>query len=391
MKPNATINLPLHGGHAPPYLIKRMIKLSGAISKVIVDYYGEHEFLRRLSDPLWFQAFGCVLGFDWHSSGVTTVVTGVLKQALTVDNHGICIVGGKGKKSREAKTDIPRLAEKNYNLSSSKTNSLMYASKMAAKVDGAAVQDGYSLYHHVVLFDKDGDWTVVQQGMNASNMMARRYHWISDCVRSFVSDPHAGIICASKSSNTLNMTSVDSEENQKLSVELATDGISNLKSSVIKITEKLDHHGNGTLDNWIKEHDTAPLESVQEEYLSEHYEMPRRLNWNLFRKIYDIQPTNYEQLISIPGFGPAAVRALSLIGEIIFGTKASWQDPVKFNFAHGGKDGVPYPVARETYDKSIRYLSSAIEGAEIQREERIQSLKKLAVFSTKIFPAGQIN
>ena len=120
MKPNATINLPLHGGHAPPYLIKRMIKLSGAISKVIVDYYGEHEFLRRLSDPLWFQAFGCVLGFDWHSSGITTVVTGVLKQALTVDNHGICIVGGKGKKSREAKTDIPKLAEKNYNLSSSR-------------------------------------------------------------------------------------------------------------------------------------------------------------------------------------------------------------------------------------------------------------------------------
>jgi hypothetical protein len=190
-----------------------MIKLSGAISKVIVDHYGEHEFLRRLSDPLWFQAFGCVLGFDWHSSGVTTVVTGVLKQALTVDNHGICIVGGKGKKSREAKTDIPRLAEKNYNLSSAKTNSLLYASKMAAKVDGAAVQDGYSLYHHAVLFDKDGDWTVVQQGMNASNMMARRYHWISDCVRNFVSDPHAGIICASKNSNTLNMTSVDSEEN----------------------------------------------------------------------------------------------------------------------------------------------------------------------------------
>ena len=380
----------MHGGHAPPYLIKRMIKLSDAISKVIVDYYGEHEFLRRLSDPLWFQAFGCVLGFDWHSSGVTTVVTGVLKQALTVDSHAITIVGGKGKKSREAKTEIPRLAEKNYNLSSAKTTSLLYASKMAAKVDGAAVQDGYSLYHHVVLFDKYGDWTIVQQGMNASSMMARRYHWISDWVRSFVSEPHAGIICASKNSNTLNMTSVESEENQKLSVELATDNISNLKSSVLKLAEKLGHPRNGTLDSWIIEHDRAPLLGVQDD-LGEHYEMPRRLNWNLFRKIYDIQPTNYEQLISIPGFGPAAVRALSLIGEIIFGAKASWQDPVKFNFAHGGKDGVPYPVARETYDKSIKYLSSAIEGAEIQREERIQSLKKLAAFSTKIFPAGLVN
>ena len=139
------------------------------------------------------------------------------------------------------------------------------------------------------------------------------------------------------------MTSVDSEENQKLSVELATGEISDLKSSVMKITEKLKHHGNGSLDNWIREYDTGSLGSVQEEYNSEHYEMPRRLNWNLFRKIYDIQPTNYEQLISIPGFGPAAVRALSLIGEIIFGVKASWQDPVKFNFAHGGKDGVTLP------------------------------------------------
>ncbi|SRR6266508_5827227 len=204
------MNLPLHGGHAPPYLIKKMVKLYHAISKVIIDQYGEHEFLRRLSDPLWFQALGCVLGFDWHSSGVTTVVTGVLKQALTVDIHGICIAGGKGRKSREVKSEIPKLAEKYYNLSSSKTDYLLKASRMATKVDAAAVQDGYSLYHHVILFDKDGDWTVVQQGMNASKMMARRYHWIYDYVKSFVCEPHAGIICATKNSSTLNMTSVDS-------------------------------------------------------------------------------------------------------------------------------------------------------------------------------------
>jgi uncharacterized protein len=385
LKANSTINLPLHGGHAPPYLIKRMVKLSNAISKVIVDQYGGHEFLRRLSDPLWFQAFGCVLGFDWHSSGVTTVVTGVLKQALTVDTHGICIAGGKGMKSRETKKDIPRLAEKYYNLSSAKSDNLLYASKMAAKIDGAAVQDGYSLYHHVILFDKDGDWTVVQQGMNPNNKMARRYHWISDTVKTFVSEPHAGIICASKNLNTLNMTSVDSEQSQKISVELARGNTDNLMSSVMNIT-KNQQKELGPLDNWITGHDAANLEAEQNDYHTEHYEMPRRLNWNLFKKIYDIQPTNYEQLISIPGFGPAAVRALSLIGEIIFGTKASWQDPVKFNFAHGGKDGVPYPVARKTYDKSISYLSSAIEGAEIEREERIQSLKKLAIYSARLFP-----
>lgn len=390
MSPRATINLPLHGGHAPPYLIKRMIKLSRAISKVIVDQYGEHGFLRRLSDPLWFQAFGCVLGFDWHSSGVTTVVTGVLKQALSVDTHGICITGGKGKKSREAKNDIPRLAEKYYNLSSAKVENLLYASKMAAKVDGAAVQDGYSLYRHVILFDKEGDWTVVQQGMNPNNMMARRYHWISDWVKSFVSEPHSGIICAHKNSDTLNMTSTYSEESQKVSLELATGNTENLRSSILKVTKNSFKDKTVTLDRWIGENRKSIFKSYYNRD-TDHYEMPRRLNWNLFKRVYDIQPRNYEQLISIPGFGPAAVRALLLVGEIIFGTKASWEDPVKFNFAHGGKDGVPYPVARKTYDNSISYLTSAIEGAEIKREERITALKKLANYSTRLFPQALVN
>jgi uncharacterized protein len=384
----ATINLPLHGGHAPPYLIERMVKLSRAISKVLIDQYGEHEFLRRLSDPLWFQAFGCVLGFDWHSSGVTTVVTGVLKQALSVDTHGICITGGKGRKSRDPRSEIPMLAEKYYNLSSTKVEGLLYASKMAARVDGSAVQDGYSLYHHVILFDKEGDWTVVQQGLNPDNMMARRYHWISDTVKSFVSEPHAGIICDYKNSDTLNMTSPYSEESQKVSLELATGNTENLKSSLLKVTKNNSGDRPVTLERWMGESGKSIFKSDSH---IDHYEMPRRLNWNLFRKVYDIQPTNYEQLISIPGFGPAAVRALSLVGEIIFGTKASWEDPVKFNFAHGGKDGVPYPVARKTYDKSISFLTAAIEGAEIQRQERITALKKLANFSTRLFPQPFIN
>ena len=389
MMAHATINLPLHGGHAPPYLIDRMIKLSGAIAKVIVNEYGEHEFLRRISDPLWFQAFGCVLGFDWHSSGVTTVVTGVLKQSLRVEDHGISIAGGKGKKSTQTKNEIPALAEKNYNLSSNKIDSLLYASRMAAKVDNATIQDGYSLYHHVVLFDKNGTWSVVQQGMNTKDMTARRYHWMSDLVKQFTCEPHAGIIGDYKNLRTLNMCSVYSKENQKVSLELATGNIENLKSSVNKLVQKKnDLLGlNNTLDNWIPKsnlrHSSGNL--FEDNHSEEHYEMPSRLDWNLFRKIYDIQPRNYEQLISIPGFGPAAVRALSLIGEIIFGTKASWQDPVKYNFAHGGKDGVPYPVARNTYDKSIRYLSEAIEGAEIQRQERTDALKKLSVFSKRLF------
>jgi hypothetical protein len=380
----ATINLPLHGGHAPPYLIRRMIKLSNSISKIIVDEYGQSEFLRRLSDPLWFQAFGCVLGFDWHSSGVTTVVTGVLKQSLKEDVHAISIAGGKGKKATQTKNDIPKLAERYHNLSSTKIDDLLYASRMAAKVDNAAVQDCYSLYHHVILFDEHGDWAIIQQGMNPHNKMARRYHWNSENLKSFVSEPHAGIISECKSPNILNMTSIGSADNQKICVELANGDMNNLKSSVYKVGRLIhtNREKKNTLDAWIMDKNNN---NANDQQYGEHYEMPRRLDWDAFRKSYDIQPQNYEQLISIPGIGPAAVRALSLIGEIIFGTKASWQDPVKYNFAHGGKDGVPYPIARKTYDKSISYLSSAIEGAEIEREQRIRALRKLAEYSTRMF------
>ena len=379
MKPRATINLPLHGGHAPQYLIKRMIKLSYAISKVIVDEYGEQELLKRLADPLWFQAFGCVLGFDWHSSGVTTVVTGVLKQSLKEDVHGISIVGGKGKRATKAKMEIPYLADKHFNLSSAKIDKLLYASKMTGKVDNAAVQDGYSLYHHVVIFDKYANWTVVQQGMNSFNCMARRYHWTSETINSFISEPHSGIISRFKNPNTLNMTSSESYENQKISVDLATGDINNLRSSVHKIIAAKESLIVTTLDDWLSDSSKTSLQYC------EHYEMPRKLDWNLFRKVYDIQPKNYEELISIPGIGPAAVRALSLIGEMIFGTRASWQDPVKYNFAHGGKDGVPFPVARKTYDKSISYLYSAVEGADIEKKDKIQSLKRLAIYSANLF------
>ena len=231
----ATINLPLHGGHAPPHLIRRMIKLSNSISKIIVDEYGQSEFLRRLSDPLWFQAFGCVLGFDWHSSGVTTVVTGVLKQSLKEDVHAISIAGGKGKKATQTKNDIPKLAERYYNLSSTMIDDLLYASRMAAKVDNAAVQDCYSLYHHVILFDEHGDWAIIQQGMNPHNKMARRYHWNSENLKSFVSEPHAGIISECKSPNILNMTSIGSADNQKICVELANGDWRYEQSKIIRI------------------------------------------------------------------------------------------------------------------------------------------------------------
>lgn len=345
------------------------------MSKVIIEEYGSAEFLRRLSDPLWYQAFGCVLGFDWHSSGVTTVVSGVLKQALKPDVHGVTIAGGKGKKSTSAKRDIPILAQ-NLGLSSANADSIVYASRMAAKVDSAAVQDGYSLYHHVILFDQHGNWAVVQQGMNPGNRMARRYHWFSESVRNFVLEPHAGIISTSKNARSLDMTSEGSQENQKVSIDLVRGDINNLKSSVYRLA------GKETLDRWLGSnggYGDRPIDTWG-------YEMPSKLDWDLFKRIYDIQPRNYEEFLSIPGVGSSTVRALSLIAELIYGSKASWVDPVKYSFAHGGKDGVPYPVARKVYDQSIRYLYGAIEGAEIEREERTNALKRLAQFSEKMFP-----
>lgn len=357
-----------------------MVKLSYAIAKVMVDAHGQQEFLRRLSDPLWFQAFGCVLGFDWHSSGVTTVVTGVLKQSLSPDVHGIAIAGGKGRKSTSAMSDVPKFAE-SFGLSSAKTDSLLYASKMSAKVDSAAVQDGYSLYHHAILFNEKGDWAVVQQGMNAENRMARRYHWVSDGMQKggYVFAPHTGIICEQKTPRTLDMTAGESQESQKVSLDLARGDPNNLRSSIYRLTSE------NTLDRWLLESEPDTAASIKKSNTIAGYEMPRRLDWDLFKRVYDVQPKNYEELLSIKGVGASTVRALALVSELIYGTSASWIDPVKYSFAHGGKDGVPYPVARKVYDQSIKYLEEAIDASELERQQRILSLKKLAKFSEALF------
>src|SRR5437660_1695084 len=191
-----------------------------------------------------------------------------------------------------------------------------------------------------------------------------------------------------KNSNVLNMTSIDSTDNQRVCVDLASGDTDNLRSSVSKVSSVLASMRGDTLDRWFISNSFCEDEHIGNNNFIEYYEMPRKLDWNLFKRIYDIHPQNYEQLISIPGVGPGTIRALSLIGELIYGTKASWKDPVKYNFAHGGKDGVPYPVARKLYDKSIRYLSSAIEGAEIERDERIQSLKRSEEHTSELQSRG---
>ena len=385
-----TVNLPLHYGHAPSYLIKRMIKLSSAISTIIIEEKGSKEFFKRISDPLWFQAFGCVLGFDWHSSGLTTVVTGVLKQSINSETHGISVSGGKGINAIKPKYEIPKLAEKNHTLSTNQINNLVYASKMSAKIDNAAIQDGFSLYHHVIFFDNNGNWTIIQQGLNEKSKMARRYHWISDDLVDYIIEPHKGIIGNERISLCLNMTSKNSEENRRTCVDLIKEGSKSIKSSINKInkTSSLEN-----LDKWISEPTSHPNCKIfmKDRQAIENYEMPQTLNWRTMDELYDITPTNYEDLISQKGVGPSLIRALSLISEIIYGNRASWKDPVKYNYAHGGKDGLPYPITRNIYDKSIKYLSEVISGSIIEKKERISSLKRLSTYSNILFNTTDYN
>jgi len=385
-----TVNLPLHYGHAPSYLIKRMIKLSSAISTIIIDEKGSKEFFKRISDPLWFQAFGCVLGFDWHSSGLTTVVTGVLKQSINSETHGISVSGGKGINAIKPKYEIPKLAENNHNLSTNQINNLVYASKISAKIDNVAIQDGFSLYHHVIFFDNNGNWTIIQQGLNGKYKMARRYHWISDDLVDYIIEPHKGIIGNERIPLCLNMTSKNSEENRKTCVDLIKEGSKSIQSSINKInkTSSLEN-----LDKWISEPTSHPDCKIflKDKQAIENYEMPHTLNWRTMDELYNITPTNYEDLISQKGAGPSLIRALSLIAEIIYGNRASWKDPVKYNYAHGGKDGLPYPIARNTYDKSIKYLSEVISGSKIEKKERISSLKRLSTYSNILFNTTDYN
>jgi hypothetical protein len=368
MRKTAEVVLPLHYGAAPPWLVRRMRDLADETVRLLVEDKGAEEFLRRLSDPLWFQAFGCVLGFDWHSSGLTTVVTGVLKDVLTTEKHKVRVAGGKGRASRRAPEEIGAIGE-SLGISSSHVDRLSYASRMAAKVDTAALQAGYPLYHHAFFIAETGEWCVVQQGMNTQDRTARRYHWLSEALGSFVVEPHKAIVGEVVRPRALNMTAEEAEENRKTCVDLARGNPENLVSSIRRIG-----HGGASLDWWVE--GAGPMTAY------ESFEMPRRLDWRLFREIYDVQPASFEELLAFKGVGPATVRALALVGQIVFGKPASWRDPVKFSFAHGGKDGVPYPVDRRVMDSSIQTLREIVSATEVERVRKVDALKRLSKFST---------
>ena len=369
MNRTGSVDLPLHGGKAPRWLFSRMVELSGALTDVLVYEYGQVEFLRRISDPYWFQAFSCVIGFDWHSSGTTTTACGALKTAIDPEKTGLFVAGGKGKVLRKAPSEIEKAGDL-FSLSSQKVDRLKYSSRMSAKVDSSCVQDGYQLYHHCFFLTEKGDWAVVQQGMSSS--YARRYHWLSDGVESFVEEPHSGISSDRIEERVLDLTSRQSRDSRNVSLDLVRDNPSHIEGYLL---------GKKNPQTLLPDFGGPKPESFT---MPAHHSVldidVGRKGMEVLQKAYEIQPESYEELVSLRGMGPKKIRALALISELVYGAKPSWKDPAKYSYAHGGKDGYPYPVHRETYDGTIETLKDALERAKIDNREKLHAIKRLKEF-----------
>ncbi|MBN2381140.1 DUF763 domain-containing protein [candidate division WOR-3 bacterium] len=348
-----TADLPLHGGRAPRWLFERMVKLARIITDYIFTEFGAPELLKRLTDPFWFQSLGCVLGFDWHSSGLTTTTCGALKIALADlgPGAGVYALGGKGNASRRIPDDITALAER----TGFTPEPFIYTSRMTAKVDSSGLQDGYQVYHQLFLFMPEAkQWVVIDQGMNTDTGWARRYHWGYEALPSFVIDPHAAIQ-GRRGLEVLNMVTSESMGSQERSVEIASD-IKHFQKEFVRIR----HLG-------LPARHRVDLSDLD----------TKRVN-RVFLETFERPPVDFEGLLARPGVGPATIRALALVAQIIFGERPSYEDPVSFSFAHGGKDGTPFPVNREVYDHSIEYFSSALGRSKLGYTESNRALRRLS-------------
>jgi len=352
-----SMDLPLHDGQAPRWLFNRMKKLAREITLAIIIEYGTDEVLRRLSDPIWFQSFGCVLGFDWHSSGLTTTVTGALKEGLKDEEKhiGIFFAGGKGRRGIETPKDIEKAGDNGY-INTEIGNSLVRSSRLVAKVDANALQDGYNIYHHFMVFDKKGKWIIVQQGMKVEKRYARRYHWISEGLKSFTSNPHKGII-SEKTEHPLNLVDGEIEKTRQDMVSISKEDT----NSVVKEFKSI----------VLPSHHPLYPGDFKTEYLRK-----------ILRKTREINPNDFENLLLVQGVGEKTLRALALLSNIIFKSELSFRDPALFSFAHGGKDGYPFPVDKETYDRSIEILKSAVNRAKLGDVEKINALKRLKQYTS---------
>lgn len=367
-------------GKCPRWLFERMVKLGREIIFVIAEEFGSEEIIKRLSDPVWFQSLGTVLAFDWNASGLTTVLSASLKEAIRGHEKelGIFICGGKGKTSRKTPEEITFWGEK-LSFSSSLVNKLVYNSKMAAKVDSSLIQDGYQIYHHTFVFSKSGRWTVIQQGMNTKNQTARRYHWYSDNVKDIVVEPHTGIV-AYKKSPTLNLTAKKSEKTRQISTQLVNQSYFSLLKD-IKILQKHSSSLSKMIKIRKKETQLTLLELSAAEF---HYHpvvlenfLENRYLEKILVKLCQEKPTSYEKLLATEGVGPKTIRALALVAEVIYAAKPSYEDPARYSFAHGGKDATPYPVDKKTYDKTIEFFKKIINKTRLSYFEKKRLMEKL--------------
>ncbi|HEX8648169.1 MAG TPA: DUF763 domain-containing protein [Thermoleophilaceae bacterium] len=353
-----TADLPLHGGKAPAWLFSRMTALSREIVVFMASEFGTAEILRRLSDPHWFQAFACVLGFDWHSSGVTTTATGALKEGVRglEDELGLYVAGGKGKTSRRTPSEITAFCER----LGRDPAPLVRASKVSAKVDNTAVQSSHQLYHHSFLFTADGGWAVIQQGMSDETGTARRFHWLSEEVESFVEEPHAAVCDDARGDVLVNFVASESAEARAATVEIAASDPKASLDAIARASELV----------MPRRHELR-LTDVNPAYLD-----------RILLKTYARAPRDFEELLGIEGVGPKTLRSLALVAELVYGTKASTRDPARYAFAHGGKDGTPFPVDRGTYDRTVEILEKALNGARgVDRSERVKAFRRLARFA----------
>jgi uncharacterized protein len=370
----------LDTGKCPRWLFERMVKLGREITRIIVEEYGPDDFVRRIGDPVWFQSLGTVLAFDWNASGLTTILTAALKEAVRGQEKrwGIFICGGKGKTSMKTPDEIVNWGEIS-SLPEDGVRNLAYNSRMAAKVDSSLVQDGFQIYHHAFLFSRKGAWTVVQQGMNAENQTARRYHWHSQQVADLVVEPHSGI-ASQKRVVTLNLTARSSEKTRDMSTQLVQNNYPGLMkdiriirrySSPLSQMVKLDA-GQGELTFLNLENREFTRHPVIREDFSKSKYLER-----IFAKVCEFKPESYERLLSLEGVGPKTMRALSLVSEVIYGAKPSYEDPARYSFAHGGKDATPYPVDTRTYDTTIDFFRKVINRARIPFSEKGKMLQRL--------------
>ncbi|WP_412468877.1 DUF763 domain-containing protein [Pedobacter sp. KLB.chiD] len=349
MKRSGSADLPLHYGHVPPWLAQRMAKLGLAITEAILLEYGKAEVIRRLSSPFWFQSLGAVMGMDWHSSGITTSVIGALKKAINPLSKelGIYICGGKGKHSRETPNELLKIADK----TGLNGTDLVRASKLSAKVDNTAIQDGFQLYFHSFILSDDGDWTVVQQGMSDSSSTARRYHWHSKNIKSFVEEPHTGI-CGINQGQILNLTASRAAQTRQSMMGITAESPGRMLNEIQKLT--LPHHH----DVKAKDVDLKRLGSIL---------------WLAQEK----QPRDFEELLLLEGMGPRTLQSMALVSEVIYGTPSRFTDPARYSFAHGGKDGHPFPVPVNVYDETINVLQKAVDRAKIGNSDKQHAIKSL--------------